>query len=97
MCSGRVEPVIIMKALLKGADGVLVLGCHIGDCHYQTGNHKTQKRMAIISKLLNGLGINPKRVKLEWVSASEAPRFVEVVKEFTEDIQELGPIAKEVL
>lgn len=96
-CSGRVEPEFVVKALRSGADGVLVLGCHIGDCHYQTGNHRTMKRMSVLRKILGYLGIDPRRVRLEWVSASEAPRFVEVVEQFTAEIKELGPnLLKEV-
>jgi len=91
MCSGRVEPEFVVKALSLGVDGVLVLGCHIGDCHYIYGNHRTKKRMAILEKILGYLGIDPARVRLEWVSASEGARFAEVVTEFTEKMRELGP------
>jgi F420-non-reducing hydrogenase iron-sulfur subunit len=91
MCSGRVEPEFVVKALSLGVDGVLVLGCHIGDCHYIYGNHRTKKRMAILEKILGYLGIDPARVRLEWVSASEGARFAEVVTEFTEEMKKLGP------
>ena len=91
MCSGRVEPEFVVKALSLGADGVLVLGCHIGDCHYMYGNHRTKKRMAILERILGYLGINPRRMRLEWVSAAEGARFAEVVTEFTEEMRELGP------
>ena len=91
MCSGRVEPEFVVKALSLGADGVLVLGCHIGDCHYIYGNHRTKKRMAILEKILGYLGVDPARVRLEWVSASEGRRFAEVVTEFTEKMKKLGP------
>ncbi len=90
MCSGRVAPELVMKAL-TGADGVLVLGCHIGDCHYQCGNHRTKKRMAVLQNMLGYLGMDPRRMRLEWVSAGEGSRFAEVVKEFTAQIKELGP------
>ncbi len=99
MCSGRVEPEFVAKALSSGADGVLVLGCHIGDCHYIHGNHQTAKRMAVLKRILGYLGIDPGRVRLEWVSAAEGARFAEVVTEFTKEIKELGPnpLKKEVL
>ncbi|PIU55847.1 MAG: methyl-viologen-reducing hydrogenase subunit delta [Chloroflexi bacterium CG07_land_8_20_14_0_80_45_17] len=91
MCSGRVEPEFVVKALSSGADGVLVLGCHIGDCHYMYGNHRTKKRMAILEKILGYLGIDPRRMRLEWISAAEGARFAEVVTEFTEEMRRLGP------
>ncbi|MDD4876408.1 MAG: hydrogenase iron-sulfur subunit [Dehalococcoidales bacterium] len=91
MCSGRVSPEFVVKALRAGADGVMVLGCHIGDCHYQAGNHRAAKRIAILRRLLNYMGIDPRRVRLEWVSASEAQRFTKIVKEFTDDMKALGP------
>lgn len=91
MCSGRVEPEFVVKALSSGADGVLVLGCHIGDCHYMYGNHRTKKRMAILEKILGYLGIDPRRMRLEWISAAEGSRFAEVVTKFTEEMRELGP------
>ncbi len=92
MCSGRVEPAFILKALADGADGVLVAGCHPGDCHYQEGNYKTMRRMKLLNRMLDQLGIERQRVRLEWISASEANRFVEVVNEMTEQIRELGPL-----
>ena len=95
MCSSRLEPEIVIKSLLMGMDGVLILGCHIGDCHYISGNHQTQKRILLLLKLLELLGINPKRVRLEWVSAAEGNRFAQVVTEFTNQIKELGPISNE--
>ena len=91
MCSGRVEPEFVVKALSSGADGVLVLGCHIGDCLYMYGNHRTKKRMAILEKILGYLGIDPRRMRLEWISAAEGSKFAEVVTEFTEEMRELGP------
>ncbi len=91
MCSGRVSPELVVKALRSGADGVVVLGCHIGDCHYISGNHRTKKRMAILRGLLTYMGIDPRRVRLEWVSASEGDRFAQVVTEVTREIKELGP------
>jgi F420-non-reducing hydrogenase iron-sulfur subunit len=92
MCSGRVEPGFVLKALEDGADGVLVAGCHPGDCHYQVGNYKTLRRMTLLKKMLAQFGIEPERFRLEWISASEANRFVEVVNEMTEQIRRLGPL-----
>ncbi len=94
MCSGRVEPTFILKALQGGADGVLVLGCHPGDCHYNSGNYKARRRMVILGKLLEQLGIEKERVRLEWVSASEGNRFVSIVNDMTAKLKELGPLAK---
>jgi F420-non-reducing hydrogenase iron-sulfur subunit len=91
MCSGRVSPELVVRAFREGADGVLVLGCHIGDCHYQEGNHRTAKRMPILQQLLGYFGINPRRLRLDWVSSAESQRFAQVVTEFTENIRALGP------
>lgn len=91
MCSGRVEPELVVKALSSGADGVFIGGCHIGDCHYLVGNHRTKKRVAILKRILGYLGIDPRRVRLEWVSAAEGGRFAQIVAEFTEELKELGP------
>ena len=91
MCSSRVDPVFIIKALLDGADGVLVAGCHPGDCHYQKGNYYARRKMALTKQLLTTLGLEPQRVRLSWISASEGPRFAQVVSEFTEQIRALGP------
>ena len=93
MCSGRVDPNFILEALAHGADGVLVCGCHPGDCHYVEGNYKCQRRLPITRMLLGEMGIAPRRVRLEWVSASEGVRFGQVVSEFTEEIRSLGPLA----
>ncbi len=90
MCSGRVDPVFILKAFSEGIDGVLVTGCHPGDCHYVSGNYKTARRIELTKKLLSGLGVEPERLRLSWVSASEGARFAEVVTEFTEQIRALG-------
>ncbi len=91
MCSSRVDPVFIIKALLDGADGVLVAGCHPGDCHYQKGNYYARRKVALTKKILESLGLEPERVKLSWIAASEGPKFVQVAKEFTEEIRKLGP------
>jgi len=91
MCSGRVDPAFILTALKRGADGVLVVGCHPGDCHYINGNLRTERRVALLKKMLSDLGLNDRRVRLEWISASEGERFAVVVKEFVEEIRALGP------
>ena len=91
-CSCRIDPKLVVKALERGADGVLVSGCHPGDCHYTEGNYYTRRRMLMLFKLLEFLGIDPKRVQMSWVSASEGPKWAEVVEEVTEDIKSLGPI-----
>jgi F420-non-reducing hydrogenase iron-sulfur subunit len=80
-----------MKAFDEGADGVIVLGCHIGECHYDTGNHRTAKRIPVVQKLMAFAGLEPERLKLDWVSASEGERFSRVMGEFVETIRELGP------
>jgi coenzyme F420-reducing hydrogenase delta subunit len=90
-CSGRVDPLFILKALHLGFDGVLVSGCHPGDCHYQTGNYHSRRRFAITKKLLEHMGIDPRRVQASWVSASEGGKFVEVVTEMIKEIKEIGP------
>ncbi len=91
MCSGRIEPQFVLRALELGADGVLVAGCHPGDCHYISGNLKAETRMKMLNKLLEILGLNSKRVRLEWISASEGPKFAETIKNFVEDLKKLGP------
>ncbi|CAD7769333.1 MAG: Methyl-viologen-reducing hydrogenase, delta subunit [Candidatus Methanoperedenaceae archaeon GB50] len=91
MCSSRVDPVFILKSLLDGADGVLVGGCHPGDCHYQKGNYYARRKIALVKQLLKTLKLEPERVRLSWIGASEGPRFAEVCTEFTEEIQKLGP------
>ena len=91
MCSSRVDPLFILKALLSGADGVLLAGCHPGDCHYQTGNYYTRRRIALIQKIFSELGLEVSRLKLAWIAASEGARFKNVVTEFTEQIKEMGP------
>jgi len=91
MCSGRVDPVLVVTAFLRGADGVLVAGCHPGDCHYEKGNYYARRRFAILKKVMETLGLESERLRLSWVSASEGPRFQEVITEFTEKIKKLGP------
>jgi coenzyme F420-reducing hydrogenase delta subunit len=92
MCSGRVNPRLVMKAFEAGADGVLVSGCHPGDCHYTTGNYYTRRRFTLMRRLIEFFGIEAARLKLSWVSASEGARFADVVSELTEDIRALGPL-----
>ena len=95
MCSGRVDSSFVLKALKDGADGVLISGCHIGDCHYISGNEYTRDRFAKMHEILiKQLGIDEKRVRLEWVSASEGKRFADVITEFTNQIKELGPLIR---
>ena len=95
MCSGRVSPEMILRAFRSGADGVLVLGCHIGDCHYIDGNHRTVKRVPLLRNLLGYVGVHPNRLHLDWVSSAEAPKFAKVTTEFVEIVRNLGPIAEE--
>jgi F420-non-reducing hydrogenase iron-sulfur subunit len=91
MCSGRVEPSFVLKAFREGADGVLVCGCHPGDCHYQSGNYKALRRYHLLSRMLGQIGIEPERFRLDWISASEGARFVKTVDEMTESVRRLGP------
>ena len=90
-CSGRVSPELILRSFNEGADGVLVLGCHIGECHYETGNHRAAKRLPILHALLTFAGLEPERFRLDWVSASEGERFSRIATDFTESIRKLGP------
>jgi len=94
MCSGRVNPMYIINAFQQGADGVLVSGCHPGDCHYTHGNYLARRRVATMKKLLEFLGIEPERVRMTWVSAAEGRKYADVVREVTEDIKKLGPMTK---
>lgn len=91
MCSSRVDPAHVLYALKKGADGVLVSGCHPGDCHYINGNHRAKHRIVLLKELLRQMGVEPERVKIDWVSASEGERFTRIVKEFVEELKRLGP------
>ena len=95
MCSGRVDPIFIPKALLSGFDGVMVLGCHPGDCHYLTGNIQAEKKMRLTGEVLDMAGIEGGRFMLDWVSAGEGQRFAEVVRNFTETLMDLGPLELE--
>jgi len=91
MCSSRIDPVLILTAFLGGADGILVAGCHPGDCHYDQGNYYARRRFAILKKIIENLGLDAGRLRLSWVSASEGQRFADVVNEFNEKIKKLGP------
>ena len=91
MCSGRIDPTLVLEALRMGADGVLIAGCHPGDCHYQKGNYMMEKRFEYIKKAVKATGIEPERVRLEWVSASEGGKFAALVREMREQIKQLGP------
>ena len=91
MCSARVDPTFVLHALAHGADGVLICGCHPGDCHYSEGNYKAMRRYPLLKRLLTAYGIEQERVRLEWVSASEGQRFADVVADMTERLRALGP------
>ena len=91
MCTGTISPHHILKAFQKGADGVIVAGCHIGDCHYLKGNYMTIKRVAILKELLKFTGFQEDRLYLEWISAAEGVRFAELVRTFSQTIRDLGP------
>ena len=94
MCSGRIDPDLIMSAFARGADGGMVCGCHIGDCHYIAGNHKTMARMPMVARVLQDFGIEPERFVHEWVSAAEGEKWAEAVKNIVEVAQKLGPMDK---
>ncbi len=93
MCSGRVDPQFILEAFARGADGVLIGGCHPGDCHYMEGNYKALRRMQLLKRMLSDMGIHEQRFRLEWISASEGERVKTVINEMTESIRGLGPLA----
>jgi len=91
MCTGRIDPTFVLESLQMGADGVLVAGCHPGDCHYQKGNYMMEKRFTYIKKAADSMGVEPERVRLEWISASEGGKFAALVREMTNQIRTLGP------
>ena len=93
MCSGRVEPTFVFQAFAQGADGVMVAGCHPGDCHYNTGNYKSRRRLMLLKNTLSQLGIEPERLNLEWISASEASKLRSSVNGFIDKVTGLGPLA----
>ena len=92
MCSGRIEPTFIFQAFAQGADGVMIAGCHPGDCHYNIGNYKAMRRVMLLRNMLPQLGIEPERLKLEWISASEASKFQSTANEFIDEVTALGPL-----
>ena len=91
MCSARVDPEFVLRAFKKGADGILVAGCHPADCHYIGGNYRTRRRVALLKMLIQQFGYDPDRLRLEWISAGEGEKFQKTITEFTETINELGP------
>ena len=93
-CSGRISPELALRTFREGADGVMVLGCHIGDCHYSSGNHRTAKRMPVVKKLLEYTGIDPDRLAVDWVSAAEGEKFANVITNFTEKISAMPPFVE---
>ncbi len=95
MCSGRVDPTLVMKAFRLGADGVLISGCHPGDCHYSEGNYKAMRRVRLLRRVLQGFGIHPDRLRLVWVSASEGDVWAKVTDEMTETVRNLGQLRLE--
>jgi F420-non-reducing hydrogenase iron-sulfur subunit len=95
MCSGRIEPTFVLKAFKEGADGVLICGCHPGDCHYLEGNYKIARRIPLLKKMLSQFGIEEERVRLEWVSAAEGDKFASIVNDMTKKVKELGPFGNQ--
>ena len=93
-CSGRVDPLFIMKSLQSGYDGILISGCHPGDCHYLSGNFVARRRFAVLKPLLEFIGIEPDRVQFSWISAGEGERFAQVITKVTEDVKKLGPATR---
>lgn len=91
MCSSRLDPALVLTAFLRGADGVFVAGCHPGDCHYEEGNYYTRRRVALLKKVIEALGLEHDRIRLAWVSASEGKRFAQLVNEFDRAIRDMGP------
>jgi len=92
MCTGRLNPLFVLKSFQMGADGVLVAGCHPGDCHYTSGNMHARRRMAVMRRLLDYMGIDKRRFRVEWVSASEGTKFASIVQEMTDELRKLGPL-----
>ena len=92
MCSSRVDPQHILYAFREGADGVFIGGCHPGDCHYVEGNYKTLRRVTLFKNMLRDLGIDPRRLRLEWISAAEGKKYAETMNEFTEQVRAMGPL-----
>jgi len=94
MCSGSVSPLYVFSALSQGADGVLVSGCHPGDCHYMKGNYYARRRLALVKKLLEYIGLEPERFQMSWVSATEGVKFTQIIKDLVKELQPLGPQTK---
>lgn len=92
MCTGRVNPLFVIQALRQGADGVLISGCHPGECHYLKGNYFARRRFTLMRSLLEFIGVNPLRLRMSWVSASEGKKFADVITEVTKDIKKIGPL-----
>ncbi len=92
MCSGRIEPTFVFQAFAQGADGVMIAGCHPGDCHYNSGNYKAMRRVMLLRNMLPQLGVEPERLRLEWISASEAAKFQSAVNGFIDEVTELGSL-----
>jgi F420-non-reducing hydrogenase iron-sulfur subunit len=91
MCTSRLDPTFVIRALELGADGVLVSGCHPGDCHYVNGNYKTERRIHLLRRLIQQAGLEPERIRLEWISASEGSKLAEVMKDYVEVLKKIGP------
>lgn len=94
MCSGSISPLYILNAFTKGADGVLVSGCHPGDCHYIKGNFYARRRIALVKELLEFIGLEAQRFQMSWVSAAEGTKYTEVIKDFVQELKPLGPQTK---
>jgi len=94
MCTGRIDPEFVIKGFQSGADGVVILGCHPGDCHYKEGNYNTLRRVYLLRRMLSQFGIEEKRLWLEWISANEAEKFVDTLHDMVRTVKELGPLGK---
>jgi F420-non-reducing hydrogenase iron-sulfur subunit len=94
MCSGSISPLYILTAFKKGADGVLVSGCHPGDCHYIKGNYYARRRIALVKKLLEFIGLEPQRFQMSWVSAAEGTKYTQIIKDFVDELKPIGPQTK---
>jgi len=94
MCSGSISPLYILSAFKKGADGILVSGCHPGDCHYIKGNYYARRRIALVKKLLEYIGLEPQRFQMSWVSAAEGTKYTQIIKDFVDDLKPIGPQTK---
>jgi len=94
MCSGSISPLYILSAFKKGADGVLVSGCHPGDCHYIKGNYYARRRIALVKKLMEFIGLEPQRFQMSWVSAAEGTKYTQIIKDFVDELKPIGPQTK---